>query len=58
MFRSVVSVTAFSLPPFTPALIGAHKYPAYIPYYSLAYSTRMNFWQRCKNTFMYIADAV
>jgi glucuronosyltransferase len=54
----VVSVTGFSIPPFTSAVIGGHKYPAYIPYYSLTFTTSMNFWQRCQNLFMYIADAM
>jgi hypothetical protein len=57
-YPPVVSVTAFSIPPFSNALIGGHKYPAYIPFYSLNYDVKMSFWQRCVNTFMYSADSM
>uniref|UniRef100_U5EUX0 Putative udp-glucuronosyltransferase n=1 Tax=Corethrella appendiculata TaxID=1370023 RepID=U5EUX0_9DIPT len=55
-YPTLVSISAFSNPSYTTNLIGGHKYPAYIPYYSLSYDTNMNFWQRLYNTFLYVFD--
>ncbi|XP_055607049.1 UDP-glucosyltransferase 2-like [Uranotaenia lowii] len=52
----LVGVTAFNIPPYTTDVIGGHKYPSYIPYYSLSYDSEMNFWQRLENTFIYVFD--
>lgn len=52
----LVGVSAFNIPPYTSDLIGGHKYPAYIPYYTLNYGTDMTFLQRLENAFIYTAD--
>ncbi|XP_055626412.1 UDP-glucosyltransferase 2-like [Toxorhynchites rutilus septentrionalis] len=52
----LIGVTAFNIPPYTVDLIGGHKYPAYIPYYTLTYDTDMNFFQRLQNSFIYTVD--
>uniref|UniRef100_A0A1Q3FQU4 Putative ecdysteroid udp-glucosyltransferase n=1 Tax=Culex tarsalis TaxID=7177 RepID=A0A1Q3FQU4_CULTA len=52
----LVGVTAFNIPPYTNDLIGGHKYPAYIPYYTLNYGSDMTFMQRLENAFIYTAD--
>lgn len=52
----LVGVTGFNIPPYTVDLIGGHKYPAYIPYYTLTYDTDMTFFQRLENSFIYTVD--
>uniref|UniRef100_A0A8D8DYN0 UDP-glucuronosyltransferase 2B15 n=1 Tax=Culex pipiens TaxID=7175 RepID=A0A8D8DYN0_CULPI len=52
----LVGVTAFNIPPYTDDLIGGHKYPAYIPYYTLNYDSHMTFLERLENAFIYAAD--
>ncbi|EDS25660.1 UDP-glucuronosyltransferase 2B20 [Culex quinquefasciatus] len=52
----LVGVSAFNNPPYTDDLIGGHKYPAYIPYYTLNYGSDMTFLQRLENAFIYAAD--
>ncbi|XP_062544576.1 UDP-glucosyltransferase 2-like [Armigeres subalbatus] len=52
----LIGVTGFNIPPYTVDLIGGHKYPAYIPYYTLTYDTDMNFFQRLENSFIYTVD--
>ncbi|XP_058828492.1 UDP-glucosyltransferase 2-like [Topomyia yanbarensis] len=52
----LIGVTAFNIPPYTVDLIGSHKYPAYIPYYTLPYDVDMDFLQRLKNVFIYTTD--
>ncbi|XP_058832975.1 UDP-glucosyltransferase 2-like isoform X2 [Topomyia yanbarensis] len=52
----LIGVTAFNIPPYTVDLIGSHKYPAYIPYYTLTYDVDMNFLQRLENVFIYTSD--
>ncbi|XP_058463673.1 UDP-glucosyltransferase 2-like [Malaya genurostris] len=54
----LIGVTAFNIPPYTVDLIGGHKYPAYIPYYTLTYDIDMNFFQRLKNVLIYTADSL
>lgn len=57
-YPPLISVTAFSNPPFTHHLIGGHKYPAYVPHYVLHYKQLMTFPQRFFNTFIYMIDSV
>jgi glucuronosyltransferase len=52
-YPPLVSITAFSIPPYTLATVGGHKYPAYIPHYNLNYPVEMTFFQRFYNTFIY-----
>uniref|UniRef100_A0A8D8F451 UDP-glucuronosyltransferase 2B15 n=1 Tax=Culex pipiens TaxID=7175 RepID=A0A8D8F451_CULPI len=52
----LIGVSAFNNPPYTDDLIGGHKYPAYIPYYTLNYGSDMTFLQRLENAFIYAAD--
>ncbi|EAT45661.1 AAEL003076-PA [Aedes aegypti] len=52
----LIGVTAFNIPPYTVDFIGGHKYPAYIPYYTLTYDTDMTFFQRLENLFIYTVD--
>lgn len=52
----LVGVTAFNIPPYTVDYIGGHKFPAYIPYYTLTYDSDMNFFQRLQNTIIYTLD--
>jgi glucuronosyltransferase len=52
----LISITAFVNPPYTTDYIGGHKYPAYLPHYSVNYETNMNFIQRFYNTLIYIVD--
>ncbi|XP_052870636.1 UDP-glucosyltransferase 2-like [Anopheles cruzii] len=52
----LVGVTAFNNPPYSTDLIGGHKYYAYIPYYTLDYDSRMNFFQRFFNAAIHWMD--
>lgn len=52
----LVSVTAFSNPPFSNHLTGGQKFPATVPHYAIDYPQFMNFPQRIFNTFLYIVD--
>ncbi|XP_055535827.1 UDP-glucosyltransferase 2-like [Wyeomyia smithii] len=52
-YPPLVSVTAFSNPPYVTDVIGGHKHPAYIPFFSLPYGSDMTFFQRVENTLLY-----
>lgn len=49
----LISVSAFNIPPHTPALVGGLKYPAYIPLFSTSFGVDMNFFERAYNLFLY-----
>lgn len=51
-----IGITAFSNPTYSTAFIGGHKYYSYIPFYSLPYSTDMDFIQRWENVFYYLFE--
>jgi len=57
-YPPLISITAFSNPPYTTQIIGGHKQYAYIPFYTLNYDVDMNLYQRMKNSFIYILDDV
>ncbi|XP_053687396.1 UDP-glucosyltransferase 2-like [Sabethes cyaneus] len=57
-YPPLVSVTAFSNPPYVTDVIGGHKYSAYVPFYSLPYGTDMTFLQRVQNTILYSVDYI
>lgn len=57
-YPPLVSVTAFSNPPYSFHLTGGHKYPAYVPHFVTRFPQLMNFQQRLMNTFLYTVDAV
>jgi hypothetical protein len=52
-YPPLVTITAFSIPPYTLTAVGGHKYPAYIPHYNLNYPIEMTFFQRFYNAFIY-----
>jgi glucuronosyltransferase len=52
----LIALTAFVNPPYTTEYVGGHKYPAYIPHLNVNFGTKMNFFQRFYNTFLYILD--
>ena len=51
----IIAMTAFSNPPYTGAVVGSHKYPAYVPHYRLYYDTDMSFYERVHNVAAYAA---
>lgn len=53
----LISLTPFVNSVYTTEILAGHKYPAYIPHYDLAYSTKMNYFQRLWNTLYYVADS-
>lgn len=55
-YPPLISVTAFSNPPFTPQLIGGQKFPGTVPHYYSDYSNQMNFPQRLMNHLLYFLD--
>lgn len=57
-YPPLITVTAFSNPPFTTLTLGGQKYPAYIPHYMLNYPLYMSFGQRLYNTIIYAADSM
>ena len=57
-YPSLISITAFGIPPYTLVSIGGHKYPGYIPHYNLDYSTDMTFSQRFFNALLHAFDVM
>lgn len=55
-YPPLLSVTAFSHPPYTVALIGGHHYYSYVPHYNLFYQDDMNFFQRFYNFAVHLAE--
>lgn len=54
-YPPLLSVTAFSQPPYLNAFIGGHHYSSYVPHYAVPYHGDMNFFQRFYN---FIVNAV
>lgn len=57
-YPPLISVSAFSNPPYTVHLTGGQKFPAFVPHYSLDFPQIMNFPQRIFNTLMYAIDTM
>ncbi|CRK89595.1 CLUMA_CG003252, isoform A [Clunio marinus] len=53
----LISITAFSNPPYTTDLVGGQKYPGYLPHYMLNIGPKeMNLMDRINNHFLFIVD--
>lgn len=55
-YPPLLSVTAFSNPPFSNALVGGHHYVAYVPHYNLFYQGDMNLFQRTYNLAVHLYE--
>lgn len=53
---TVISLTAFANPLTTTDYIGGHKYPGYIPHWSVTYPNVMSFFERIHNVFLFFVD--
>lgn len=57
-YPPMVSVTAFSNPPYSHHLTGGQKFPAIVPHYVIDYSQLMSYPQRLFNAFLYLVDSM
>lgn len=57
-YPPLVSVTAFSNPPYTHHLTGGQKFPGIVPHYVIDYPQVMSFSQRIFNTLLYAVDTL
>lgn len=55
-YPPLLSVSAFSNPPFSNALVGGHHYVAYVPHYNLVHRGDMNFIQRTYNLMVHLSE--
>uniref|UniRef100_A0A2C9GUN2 UDP-glycosyltransferases domain-containing protein n=1 Tax=Anopheles culicifacies TaxID=139723 RepID=A0A2C9GUN2_9DIPT len=56
-YPPLVSLTAFSNPPYSVDIVGGHKHYAYTPHFALPYSFDMSFAERAYNTYLCLWDA-
>jgi glucuronosyltransferase len=55
-YPPLISISAFSNPPYTTDWVGGQKYPAYVPHYAVTYPQQMTFTQRVFNAYLYFID--
>lgn len=55
-YPTLVGVTAFNNPPYTPNIVGGHQQFSYQPYLTSKFSNRMTFWERFYNLYLYAVD--
>uniref|UniRef100_A0A182SYE6 UDP-glycosyltransferases domain-containing protein n=1 Tax=Anopheles maculatus TaxID=74869 RepID=A0A182SYE6_9DIPT len=56
-YPPLISLTAFSNPPYSMDIVGGHKHYAYTPHFALPYSFDMSFTERLYNTYLCLWDA-
>lgn len=55
-YPPLVSVTPFSHPVYSNFVTGGHKYPAFVPHYTVSYPQVMTYTQRVFNHLLYAVD--
>lgn len=57
-YPPLMSVSAFSHPPYMNSFVGSHHYYSYIPHYNLPYLQEMNFFQRFVNFIVHVYEMI
>jgi hypothetical protein len=57
-YPPLVSVSAFSNPPYSHHLTGGQKFPAIVPHYTINYPQAMNYQERLFNSFLFAVDSM